>query len=236
MARTDVVQVTATTDLLTTVTKPAYKKRTVTSSSISFPAYATPCSGFYRFSSACSCIGVTPRIHTASAPSTTITLPITETSLTEITEVVDTASVTITDATVSITTTDTTVTNTIATTVEVVISDASYAFYTTNADEAIALRLDSNGRLWAGDRVAKGNPANSGGSALQFVFGYPDAFTDSREPFVCTKYAESFISCAVGPQKPPVTLAFTLRTSSYISSSCASAAVSTYTIIKSKLQ
>ncbi|KAK6536709.1 hypothetical protein TWF281_000929 [Arthrobotrys megalospora] len=108
--QTDVILATATTDQQSTVTQ-YVDKRGVTAPSISFPTYATPCSGFYRFSSACSCIGVTPRIITVPTPSTTITLPVTETSLTSVTEVVETTSVTITDATVSVTTTVTTVTN-----------------------------------------------------------------------------------------------------------------------------
>ncbi|KAF3186676.1 hypothetical protein TWF225_004719 [Orbilia oligospora] len=258
----DVIHATATTDLLTTITKPANKKRVVTSSSISFPAYATPCSGFYRFSSACSCIGVTPRIITVSTPLTTVTLPVTETSLTEITKVVETTSITITDATVSVTTTDTTVT-TIATTVEasptevtqigriyvnnvardayigerVLSANIPYTYYVTDANEAIPLRLDSNGHLWTGGRVAKGNPTNSGASAQLFSFVDPDVSTDTREPFFCTKDAESFISCTVGPQTPSVTLAFTWRTSGFIyTSSYTSAATTAYIIIKFKLQ
>ncbi|EGX43284.1 hypothetical protein AOL_s00215g20 [Orbilia oligospora ATCC 24927] len=261
--QTDVIQATATTDLLTTITKPANKKRVVTSSSISFPAYATPCSGFYRFSSACSCIGVTPRIITASAPSTTVTLQVTETSLTEVTKVVETTSVTITDATVSVTTTDKIVINTIATTVEappteitqigriyvnnaardsyigekVLSSNVPYAYYTNNVNEAIPLRLDSNGHLWTGGRVAKGNPTNSGAGSLLFSFVDPDVSTDTREPFFCTKDAESFIICTVGPQTPPVPLSFTWRTSGFIYiSSYENANTNNYVIIKFKLQ
>jgi hypothetical protein len=39
------------------------------------PAYASPCSGSVRYSSACSCVGVTPSITTAPTPTTVITVP-----------------------------------------------------------------------------------------------------------------------------------------------------------------
>jgi hypothetical protein len=46
---------------------------TVTPTAI--PAYASPCSGSVRYSSACSCIGVTPSIAIAPTPTTVITVP-----------------------------------------------------------------------------------------------------------------------------------------------------------------
>ncbi|KAF3912499.1 hypothetical protein ABW20_dc0106328 [Dactylellina cionopaga] len=80
------------------------QKRVVTeSSTYSFPRYATACSGSVRFSSACSCIGVSK----APPRSTTVTVPSTLTY---------TAVTTVTTATTSITTTDATTTVTTAVT------------------------------------------------------------------------------------------------------------------------
>ncbi|KAK6520960.1 hypothetical protein TWF506_001196 [Arthrobotrys conoides] len=266
--QTDVIQATATTDLLTTITIQAnIEKRVATSTSISFPSYATPCSGFYRFSSACSCIGVTPRIITVTAPSTTVTIPVTETIVTSVTQVVDTTSVTITDATISVTTTATTVTNTIATTVNVnppevskigkiyssnnnflnayvggYVSSVSgadmlYTSYITDVNAAIPLRLDSNGNLWSGNKVAKGNPQSSGAGALQFFFVAPEVATESRQPFVCTEGSNSFLNCVVGPQSPPTKLGFTVRENNNIySSSHAIAVANARTIYQIKLE
>jgi hypothetical protein len=52
---------------------PVLEVRQVTVHPTSIPAYASPCSGAIRYSSACSCIGVTATTITASAPTTTIT-------------------------------------------------------------------------------------------------------------------------------------------------------------------
>jgi hypothetical protein len=55
----------------TPVQVPVNTPTTVTPTAI--PAYASLCSGAVRYSSACSCIGVTPSITTLSTPSTTVT-------------------------------------------------------------------------------------------------------------------------------------------------------------------
>ncbi|KAK6331481.1 hypothetical protein TWF730_004563 [Orbilia blumenaviensis] len=90
-----------------TIFDPALKKRQVAPT---IPAYASPCSGEARFTSACSCIGVTgPITVTAPVPSTTITLTTTVTYSTGTNVVtVETKSVTVTDATEFITTIDST--------------------------------------------------------------------------------------------------------------------------------
>ncbi|KAK6515750.1 hypothetical protein TWF281_004340 [Arthrobotrys megalospora] len=110
---TVVIKQTATTVLgftsTSTIYDPALKKR---QAQPTIPAYASPCSGAARFSSACSCIGVTgPILVTAPTPSTTITLPTTITYSTQTNVVTaETKSITLTDATKSVTTTDATVT------------------------------------------------------------------------------------------------------------------------------
>ncbi|KEY65535.1 hypothetical protein S7711_09928 [Stachybotrys chartarum IBT 7711] len=111
---TEVIPATATQTLpgsTTTVTvfDPALRKR---SAAPTLPAYATPCSGEARYTSACSCIGVTgPIIVTAPTPTTTITLPTTVTYSTEtVTVTVATESTTVIAATTSVTTTLSTVT------------------------------------------------------------------------------------------------------------------------------
>ncbi|KAK6526574.1 hypothetical protein TWF694_005156 [Orbilia ellipsospora] len=89
------------------------KKRQVTIRPTSLPAYASPCSGSVRYSSACSCVGVTPLTVTVPAPSTTVTATSISTStltstLTSTTITTDT----VTDQTVTATITDSTQTNT----------------------------------------------------------------------------------------------------------------------------
>ncbi|MCJ1389204.1 hypothetical protein MMC18_002059 [Xylographa bjoerkii] len=80
--------------------------RAVTVSPSSVPTYASACSGTARYSSACSCFGVTHSTSTATTPSTTITVTATATatatSLVTSTTVVDItttviASITLTD-------------------------------------------------------------------------------------------------------------------------------------------
>jgi hypothetical protein len=96
--------VTATTQLA-----PVNKKR----ADPVIPAYASPCSGEVRYSSACSCLGVTASTVTLTTPVATSTTSITEThSVTEtvtastelITSTVTTLTETATDATTTLTT------------------------------------------------------------------------------------------------------------------------------------
>ncbi|KAK6351317.1 hypothetical protein TWF718_004481 [Orbilia javanica] len=64
----------------TTTITDLYDKRAVTS--VGLPSYASDCASFYHFSSACSCIGVHPTIHTAPKPTVTVTLPAASTTVT----------------------------------------------------------------------------------------------------------------------------------------------------------
>lgn len=108
------VHVTSIVDVLVTVTVQPVDKRIVSADIL---AYASPCSGLARFSSACSYIDVTAKTFTAATPSTTVTLPVTNTIFISITVPIETDSATVEDATVTQATTVTTVTNQVVTTV-----------------------------------------------------------------------------------------------------------------------
>ncbi|KAF3195419.1 hypothetical protein TWF225_003804 [Orbilia oligospora] len=104
---TSVIEDTATTTLpgstsIVTVYNRALKKR---QAAPTIPAFASPCSGEVRFTSACSCIGVlTPNIVTIPAPTETLSIITTTTYTTETyTMTEETISTTITDATISVT-------------------------------------------------------------------------------------------------------------------------------------
>ncbi|RVD87856.1 uncharacterized protein DFL_002061 [Arthrobotrys flagrans] len=86
-----------------TIYNPALKKRQAAPTT---PAFASPCSGEVRFTSACSCIGVSvPNTVTILAPTETLTITTTTTYNTETYTVTEeTLSTTITDATVSVST------------------------------------------------------------------------------------------------------------------------------------
>jgi hypothetical protein len=53
--------------------EPTLEARQVTVVPSAIPAYASPCSGSVRYSSACSCIGVTATVTTAPTPTTVVT-------------------------------------------------------------------------------------------------------------------------------------------------------------------
>ncbi|KAF3913317.1 hypothetical protein ABW20_dc0102435 [Dactylellina cionopaga] len=74
-------------------------KRATTASSATIPAYASPCSGMSRFTSACSCIGVTTQ-KTVTAPTPSITVTASQTvSVSKTTSLPETSLVTTTDTT-----------------------------------------------------------------------------------------------------------------------------------------
>ncbi|KAK6498930.1 hypothetical protein TWF481_011501 [Arthrobotrys musiformis] len=109
---TSVVEETATTILpgntaTVTVYNPALKKR---EAAPTIPAFASPCSGEVRFTSACSCIGVSaPNTVTLATPTETLTITTTTTYTTEVeVSTVETISSTIINNTI-------TVSNTVAT-------------------------------------------------------------------------------------------------------------------------
>ncbi|KAK6500010.1 hypothetical protein TWF481_010368 [Arthrobotrys musiformis] len=235
--KTDIISDTATTTV--TITQAAANKRDVSSTSISFPSYATPCSGFYRFSSACSCIGVTPKIITVPTPSTTITIPTVKISSTSVIEIVE-ATTTITTATVSVTTTATTATNTATTTKTEQVPDvtglgrvyingaaansyigeriyrsASVASVMTDVNAAMQLRFDGNGRLWFASLVATADISLIGINWAQNVrFLDPNSLAATVRPLTCILDANSFLSCKV--QDVPLTFAYTPGSTQYV--------------------
>ncbi|KAK6497317.1 hypothetical protein TWF506_004790 [Arthrobotrys conoides] len=95
---------TSTRTVFTAIAHPAKVKRCTSTTDV-FPSWASACSGAVRFTSACSCIGVTTAVTvTAPTPSTTITsTSITSASitntLTEISSITETATETVTSVT-----------------------------------------------------------------------------------------------------------------------------------------
>jgi hypothetical protein len=63
--------------------QPTLEARQVTVVPTSIPAYASPCSGSVRYSSACSCIGVTATVTTAATPTTVVTAATATTTIVE---------------------------------------------------------------------------------------------------------------------------------------------------------
>ncbi|MCJ1412899.1 hypothetical protein MMC19_006999 [Ptychographa xylographoides] len=116
---TTVVEETATIVDVETITLPAdLSKRQATETPSNIPTYASACSGSVRYSSACSCIGVTASTTTVAASTVTVTesSTVTPTGIAGYTTV-STEVVTVTDSTTAITTTDATVTVTSTSTV-----------------------------------------------------------------------------------------------------------------------
>jgi hypothetical protein len=91
MTATNTQYITTTTDLSmkrrdnrlvkARVPNPVLEVRQVTISATNIPAYASPCSGSVRYSSACSCNGFTQMTTTVAAPLTTVTATVTSTVL-----------------------------------------------------------------------------------------------------------------------------------------------------------
>ncbi|KAF3936658.1 hypothetical protein ABW19_dt0207408 [Dactylella cylindrospora] len=116
---TDIVPVTLTVE---TTAYQNLAKRQQTDIPSSIPAYASACSGAVRYSSACSCIGVTPTIVTLEASTITVSADatVTQTTVTTtiivatdyVTEVAATNTIVTTDATLTQSTTVATATHT----------------------------------------------------------------------------------------------------------------------------
>ncbi|OIW32481.1 hypothetical protein CONLIGDRAFT_630168 [Coniochaeta ligniaria NRRL 30616] len=234
---TTVVRATSTVEASETVTVQPAKRAVSDGVPACAPAYASPCSGLVRFSSACSCIGVTAKTVTAAALSTTVTLPATNTISTSIIEPVETDYSTVDDATVTQTTTDATVTSTVLTTVTPTPATPqsvsgrltftangqtlymtnydsggilSYGYASSTPDTAMQLTLDASGQLWYGTKIAKGD-TNYG--TLQFFFVDPTAST-TRTAFTCRIDASNALLCGFGAGTADV--AWALRSNNFI--------------------
>jgi hypothetical protein len=133
------------------------------------PAYASPCSGAVRYSSACSCISVLPTTTTLAASTATVTLPTTiwatETNTNTITQdVLVTVPATTTVIAATATVTSVVATQTV-TPFYLTISDRYGTFYiyavannelglvTNNPANALRFELASDGTVWAGGRT-----------------------------------------------------------------------------------
>ncbi|KAF3913283.1 hypothetical protein ABW20_dc0100424 [Dactylellina cionopaga] len=94
--------ITKTTTDLTEEVGATVKKRQHTVIPTAIPAYASPCSGAIRYSSACSCLGLAVSTVTVASPSTTITVPTTVTFTETVSPTLDTTTITITDSTATV--------------------------------------------------------------------------------------------------------------------------------------
>ncbi|KAM7213283.1 hypothetical protein V8F06_011349 [Rhypophila decipiens] len=128
---TQYAKVTAVIEEILTVTETAFTTRTVdplgnpgkfkrqvTASGSTFPAYASACTSFAKYTSACSCVGVFAETVTTSAPSTTVTVTSTSTSTstqTTTTSTTTTSPLSITETTLLTSTLTTTITASTAT-------------------------------------------------------------------------------------------------------------------------
>lgn len=123
---TDVTTNTETSTVATSITvevNQPRKRQASTQLASTFPAYATPCTNFPKYSSACSCLGYFPDTVTVAAPSTTVTEYQTQTSTSTYLTTTSTTSVstslitdtTLVTSTVILATDTTTTTSTTAT-------------------------------------------------------------------------------------------------------------------------
>ncbi|KAB5559763.1 hypothetical protein GE09DRAFT_1114168 [Coniochaeta sp. 2T2.1] len=110
--------------------------RQATASGSTFPAYASPCTSYAKYSSACSCMGYFPDTITVAAPTTTITV---RTTLSSTSTSSATTSTTITAA---LSITETTF---VTSTVTVSTIDATTTILST--DTAVATNIVKNGRF-----------------------------------------------------------------------------------------
>ncbi|KAF3933264.1 hypothetical protein ABW19_dt0208715 [Dactylella cylindrospora] len=193
ITETETVSTTTSTTLDVTLTvqtknieEPTFVKRQETIIPSKIPAYASACSGSVRYSSACSCIGVTASTITVLAPSTTIT---------------ETTTVSFTDISTSVVA-EVTATAFVMQLVDglpgsyVKIGDESgfsVAKFTTSFEEAATFVIGPDGIL----RTTTGNIISyDGGFDASFIF-FDASFGDS-DPLQCGIDASNIISCTSG--------------------------------------
>jgi hypothetical protein len=137
---TTVIEQTSTeVDVVATITRTVdpdgLAARQATAVGSTYPAYASPCSDFVRYSSACSCMGYYPDTITVAAPSTTITVASTQSSTS-----------TFTLSTSSVTTLPVSVTETTLVTSTVTLSTDTTTTTSTTAT-AVATNIVKNGKF-----------------------------------------------------------------------------------------
>ncbi|KAK6535469.1 hypothetical protein TWF694_001925 [Orbilia ellipsospora] len=188
-------------------------KRQVTVNPTSIPAYASPCSGAARYSSACSCIGVSHVTVTVPAPSTTITQTTTSTTTVTSTLTTTTITSTVTDQTVTVTTTDSTQTNAQVVVVTattflmqsldynagdyLVPSNGGFGLAASSASAAKFQILASNGLMNLTDGSALyGTPSEvaSGSDTVYFISGSPSS-TVPCAPYCNIAAATNQVTC-----------------------------------------
>ncbi|KAK6540775.1 hypothetical protein TWF694_008165 [Orbilia ellipsospora] len=150
----ETIPVTTTTQVTQYSAGIAKRQQTVIPSVI--PLYASACSGAVRYSSACSCIGVTATTITTVGKTVTVTVDTIVTDSTKtVTTTVGTDSVTIVDFTVTTVQTDATATQyiTVATTTAITYIGLQDRFYLQIQDSGLVgqyLYTSSSGRIAAG--------------------------------------------------------------------------------------
>ena len=218
MVATSAVDETATeTDLETTTVAAVKAKRQVTVEPSSIPTYASACSGSVRYSSACSCIGVTATTITVATPSTTKTVSTTVTpTVVTLYTTLQTQTVVTTDSTVIVTTTDATAAVTSVSTVtanppstfELVASSGSYSgqyaylsesgviFFTSDPTEAATFAFSASGILQDADGVDAYFYSSYSNSYAPIAFQSDDI--PGLSALQCTISATSELSCING--------------------------------------
>ena len=175
------------------------------------PAYASACSGAVRYSTACSCIGVTGQTVTAPAATTTVTASTTAVTTVYKTTVVATTDIVVTDQTVTKTMagapTTVVVTATATATVcrigvdvegrapgflsKIDLGLLSLASFTLDSSLALTYTIQPDGTLWCGDKVAK---ADLLGSLLPFAF-VDLSLSLEKKPVTCAIDGNHVLTC-----------------------------------------
>ncbi|KAK6344152.1 hypothetical protein TWF696_007794 [Orbilia brochopaga] len=204
VTETDTVKETATAEAhhtatnvipeTVTVTATAYidplelRKRQQTDIPSLIPTYATACSGEVRYSSACSCMGVTASTITIDASTTTVTTSTTVTASTETdTTTIATDYVTVTVATTTVEITDTTLT---ATSIVATATNTQ----TVRLSERFAIKVDGspNGEFLlksnVADRAYVGDAGASGPLLFKFNAGVTSTIDSGKALSVITAY------------------------------------------------
>jgi hypothetical protein len=202
---TVVTSVTSTVSLAIGASAPAKRADPVV------PAYASPCSGVSRYTSACSCISATAVTTTLAASTVTTTIPTTvwatETQTVDVTQDVFTTLPVTTTVTVATTTITSTVATQTVTPFYLVISDnygtfkiwsvPNNEFVLISNDPARAaqrLELRSDGTVWADDGRTLVRYKFSG---VQYVRLAPANRLNQFSQFRCAITQGEFLSCSV---------------------------------------
>ncbi|KAK6533398.1 hypothetical protein TWF694_002344 [Orbilia ellipsospora] len=131
----------------------ALQKRQQTAIPTAIPTYASACSGSVRYSSACSCIGVTATTITLDASTTVVYTDLTITEPASATITAATEFLTVTDATVTVESTDATLT------ITTVVATATQT-NTVTLSQRFAIQIQG-GTTWNGDYLVYGSGSSN---------------------------------------------------------------------------